>query len=197
MDSATPLWVVILVAAIGIVGTLAAALISSAVTTRREAKRARELLDREAARSRDQAGDVLAQQRAEAERAEQARRQAQKQAAYSDLLLTVSRWERYIGHKRDQRVARNGAAVPMENEGFAEAVERAFASVQILGDSAVLEPASRAYHNLMLTVVHLEATHFSVARIDEGRELVKQDLAQFLTAVRRELGIEADAPLDA
>ncbi len=197
MDSAIPLWVVVLVAAIGVVGTLLAALVTQTVTTRREVKRAREQLDREAARSREQAQEAVEHQRAEAARAERSRQVAQKQAAYTELLVTASRWERYIGHKRDQRLARNGAAVPMEMETFADAVDRAYATVHILGDPETVEPATRAYHNLLLTVVHLEATHFSVTRVDEGRELVKQDLAQFLTAVRRELGIDEQTPLSA
>ncbi len=197
MDSAIPLWVAILIAAIGVVGTLLAALITQTVTTRREAKRAREQLDRELERSREHAENVLEQQREEVERAERTQFLAQKQAAYTELLVTASRWERYIGHKRDQRHARNGAAVPMETGPFADAVDRAYATVQILGDAETIEPATRAYHNLLLTVVHLEATHFSIARVDEGRDLVKRDLAQFLGAVRRELGIAEETPLSA
>ncbi|MDP9417808.1 MAG: hypothetical protein M3P48_08265 [Actinomycetota bacterium] len=197
MDSATPVWVVVLVAAIGIVGTLLAALITQTLTTRREAKQAREQVDREIGRARQQVTDAAEHQRAEAERAERAQLATQKRGAYTELLVTASRWERYIGHKRDQRVARNGAAVPLEMETFADDVDRAYATVQILGEPHTLEPATRAYHNLLLTVVHLEASHFSVARVDEGRELVKSDLAAFLAAVRREFAIDEATPLSA
>lgn len=206
MDAATPLWVVVLVAAIGVLGTLLAALIAQAVTSRREAGRAREQVDREVGQARDEVARVVEQAREDmARQEERSRRQAadteqsrllaEKRAAYVELLVSASRWERYIAHKRDQREARNGMAVPIDAGPFADAVDRAYAAVQILGDPSVLEPAGKAYHNLLITVVHLEASHFSVQRVDEGLDLASQHLQAFLGAVRQELDIDPETPL--
>lgn len=208
MDSATPLWVTLLVAALGIAGTLLAALLASAATARREAQRteaevtrevdrARQDLDRETARAREDVERETQRWQRQVDRDDAARWTAEKRTAYSEFLITASRWERYIEQKRDHRLARNGGAVPIEAQHLADAVDRAYATVQILGDPSTLEAANGAYHNLVITMVHLEATHFSVNRVDEGCQLVAQQLAEFLAAVRLDLDIDAATPLTA
>lgn len=201
MNVATPLWVVVLVGAIGVAGTLLAALLAASTTTRREAARAREQVDREYDRAREDTERMeerLAErEQRDAARAEADRRTAARQNAYTEFLLLASRWERYISDKRDHRLARNGAAVPIDTASFADPVDRAFATVQILGRPEVLDSATKAYHNLVVTAVHLEASHFSVGRVDEGRELVREHLAQFLAAVRDDLDIDPATPLTA
>jgi hypothetical protein len=208
MDSSTPLWVPLLIAAVGVAGTLLAALLTQAVTTRREAARAqaevsresdraREEVQREIERAREDVSRETQRWQRQVEREDLARWKQEKRAAYSEFLITASRWERYIEQKRDHRLARNGGAVPIEAEQLSDAVDRAYATVQILGDPSTLDAANAAYHNLVIAMVHLEATHFSVNRVDEGAQLVTQNLADFLAAVRLDLDIDAATPLTA
>lgn len=205
MDTATPLWVTLLVAALGIAGTLLAALVTQSVTTRREnaradalleqeRERAREELDRAAARATSEAERQDVRARLAAERAEAEASVARRREAYTELLVAAGRWDRYISQKRDHRLARNGGAVPIEAGPFEDAVDRAYAAVQILGDAALQQAAHAVYHNLIITMVHLEASHFSVNRVDESSAAVAQSLAELLTAVRKELGVDEDTP---
>ena len=205
MDAATPLWVTLLVAAAGVAATLLAALTSSALTARREAGRAREEVEREQARAREavaaEAGrsrDAIAR---EVERARESsgrdaalRALEERRAAYASFLTTASRWQRYAEQKRDQRAARSGGVVPLDATGLEDEVDRALAAVQLSGAPATQDPARAAYDALVVTMMNLEASHFSINRVDEGCEQIARAIGDYLAAVRADLGVDPPPP---
>ncbi|RJK95429.1 hypothetical protein [Vallicoccus soli] len=202
MDVETPLWVTLLVAAVGVVATLLAALLSSALTARREAARAREEVAREQARARELAESATATSREVLEREDARRREAdraaaaaraadERRAAYAAFLTAASRWARYGEQKRDQRAARSGGVVPVDATGLEDEVGAALAAVQVLGAPEVQAPARTAYDALVVLLMNLEASHFSVNRVDEGIEQAVAALDAYLAAVRRDLGVDA------
>jgi hypothetical protein len=207
MDVETPLWVTLLVAAVGVAATLLAALLSSALTARREAARAREELAREQARSRElaeaaaaasrQALDREDARRREQERAGAARLAAhERRAAYAAFLTAASRWLRYAELKRDQRAARSGGVVPVDAAGLQDEVGAALSAVRLLGAPAVQDPARDAFDALVVTMMDLEASHFSVNRVDDGNARAAGALEAYLAAVRTDLDAEAGDPGD-
>lgn len=186
MDLQTPVWVTLLVAALGVLGTLAAGLLAQSRTAAREQERARQEVEREAARWSEQAT-----------RDEARRWLAERRAVYASFLVAVSRWERYIAAKRDQRVDRNGGVVPIDAGVHEDAVDHAYATVQVVGAAAPVVAAHAAYEALVLAMVHLEATHFSATRLEETLAQAREGIGAFISAVRRDLELDESTPLTA
>lgn len=88
MSSGTPVWVVLVVAAMGVVGTLAAAVIAQVLSGRREARQ----WERQRAHEQARWDHERADRQEQWQREDHARWHAERLAAYTDLLHKIDDW---------------------------------------------------------------------------------------------------------
>ncbi|NYF54797.1 hypothetical protein [Micromonospora purpureochromogenes] len=89
MSSGTPAWVVLAVAALGVLGTLAAAVITQVLSGRREARQ----WERQRAHERERWERERAERQEQWQREDHARWHQERHAAYAELLHRIEEWD--------------------------------------------------------------------------------------------------------
>ncbi|MEV4660156.1 hypothetical protein [Micromonospora sp. NPDC049301] len=94
MSSGTPVWVVLAVAAMGVVGTLAASVIAQVLSGRREARQ----WERQREHERERWGREREDRQEQWEREDHARWHAERLALYTELLQRIEEWDHVVNH---------------------------------------------------------------------------------------------------
>ncbi|MFF0372694.1 hypothetical protein [Micromonospora sp. NPDC005087] len=192
MSSGTPAWVVLLVAALGVVGTLAAAVITQVLSGRREARQWERQRDHE----RERWGRERDERREQWEREDHARWHQERLPLYTELLQRIEEWD----HVVNQVLPRLDPGPAVVSEEDQRRLSEALAAVAVADRKLGLfasketdEAASRFFMDAVFCHLHIGAgglddpEHLKQVRF-EVRALADRQ-SELLTSIRRDLGM--------
>lgn len=190
MASGTPVWVVLAVAALGVVGTLAASVITQVLSGRREARQ----WERQREHERQRWDRERDERREQWEREDHARWHQERLTLYTELLQRIEEWDDVVN--RVLPVTKPGPAIVSEEDQhrLSEALAAVAVADRKLGLFASKD-TDKAASRFFTDAVHF---HLQLSGLDDPEHLrqVRFELraladrkSDLLTLIRRDLGL--------
>ncbi|MEV0153173.1 hypothetical protein AB0H57_05445 [Micromonospora sp. NPDC050686] len=197
MSSGTPAWAVLVVAALGVLGTLAAAVITQILSGRREARQ----WERQRAHEQTRWERERDERREQWEREDHSRWHQERLAAYTELLQRIEDWDMAVLHVLHPVQPGPAALSPDERKSVGEAlaaITRADTKARFFASEDTIKAAREYFLQAATCYARLDG-----GGLDDPERLKPMRLAMrklddkkrtLLEQTRRDLGIGAEHP---
>ncbi|MEH0842814.1 hypothetical protein V6U81_10540 [Micromonospora sp. CPCC 205711] len=192
MSSGTPVWAVLIVAAFGVLGTLAAAVTTQILSGRREARQ----WERQRAHERERWDRERDERREQWEREDHARWHQERLPLYTEILKRIEEWDEVVNHVLP-RLDPGPAVVSEEDQHLLGAalarVADADRKLSLFASKETDQAASRFFMDAMFCHMQIGAGGLDdPERLKQVRFEVRalaDRQSELLTSIRRDLGL--------